>query len=472
MNVLVYTRPRIDKFFHALAESIACFDNVIYASDHKGLESLWIMEYYYKAYEDMVTLGTLPESDIDTDAVAARCRYLKTLPKDEAQKKIDAMTIAAERIIDEYKIDYMFGMVMDSYLMDIFDRVLRKRGRQYIGFLNNMVNGYSRLTCRGELIQLDSVEQEQVKGVRKELVSKHYMPNMQRDFMWNTSPFSMFFTKYIKEKLKTTYYHFAKLKDKDNFYYNTVSAKHCMSCHDLDQLFFRRFQNNDWLTSVDEARKQGKVILYFPLQFYPECSIDYWGTNRDFIDFYRVVEKIIDNDYSNVIILAKEHPSATGLRKSDFYKLFAKNKHVILTPFDVASNDVIEASDIVLTWTGSVGFEAIMRGKPLISFGEAYYDPGFGIQKLEHFDELANLESIVLETMSNRSTSGSDDYKDSVVKFMLEGLVKGYIFPLDYLTKKNPENSDELKMLGENISNNILKIAELGNYAIKDGCFK
>lgn len=471
MKVLVYTRPRIKTFFHELAENIACFKEIHYMSDHQGEEKINIMDYFYRAKADLQTKRAVPQNTFDFAKIINRCRYLRSLTREQALLRAQAMTLAIERMIEDYQPDIAFGMVMDSYVLDIIDLVMRTRNSQYLGFLNNMINGYSRLTARGELIQLSQPTQAMIDDALKKLKTKHYVPNMQKDFMWNTSPLSIFFSKFLKEKMKIVYYFLKKFKDKDpdNFYYNTVAARSCMSCRSIDQIFFRRFENNQWLEHIKKAKEEDKLVVYMPLQFYPECSIDYWGTNSDFSSFYNVVSKIIANSYQKLIILVKEHPSAMGLRKSAFYQQFLSNHNIILTPFDVPSNEVIEKADLVLTWTGSVGVEAIMRKKPLVTFGEAYYDPGYGILRLNYSAQLADLESILINYYQ-QADYDKEKLQQDIVSYMLKGLIPGYIFPLDYKTKKNPDNPEQLQLLSQGINDFIFTINQNGSYEVKEGC--
>ena len=470
MNVIVYTRPRIKTFFHELANNIACFENVTFMSDHIGEEEICIMDYYYKAKSDVEKRRAKPTHAFDYDRIVLRCRYLRSLDPDDAILRAKAMTLAIERIVDKHQPDVIFGMVMDSYILDIVDQVMRDNNSQYVGFLNNMINGYSRLTSRGELIQLSDPSIKMIEDALNELRLSHYIPNMQKDFMWDTSPFSLYFTKYIREKIKVTYYFFKKLvdRDPDNFYYNTVAAKSCMSCRKLDQIFFRRFENKNWLQLVKHAKEAGKLIVYLPLQFYPECSVDYWGTDSDFSSFYSVVEQLTATAYHKIILLVKEHPSAMGLRRSDFYEQFSRNADIILTPFDVSSNNVIEKADMVLTWTGSVGVEAVMRNKPLITFGEAYYDPGYGILQLRS-EDLFNIEQILVEYF-NQAVYDKQQLQKDMVTYMLKGLIPGYIFPLDYMTKKNPPNPLQMSMLSKGINDFIVHLKNNGSYGVRKGC--
>lgn len=471
MKVIVYTRPRIKVFFYELVKEIECFTEVHYMSDHRGEEEIDIMQYYYCAKKDLEVKKALPQNQFDYERIILRCRYLRSLKPDQALVQARAMTLAIERIVADYEPDLIFGMVMDSYVLDIVDLVMRTRGSQYLGFLNNMINGYSRLTARGELIPSQATSPSQVENTLEALTSKHYIPNMQKDFMWDISPFSLLFTKFFKERLKILYYFVKKRRDQDpdNFYYNTVAAKSCMSCRTIDQIFFRRFEDKDWRQSIAQARARGACILYLPLQFYPECSLDYWGTDLVFAAFYKVVEQLVANRYQNLVILVKEHPSAMGLRKSEFYRQFSTNKNMILVPFNISSNEVINRADLVLTWTGSAGVEAIMRKKCLITFGQAYYDPGYGILALKSWEQLSNLESLLLEHYQKVRYDKEKLRKDTLAT-MLKGLIRGYVFPLDYQSKKNPCNQKELRLLSEGINAVALRLQEVGPYPVREGC--
>lgn len=470
MKVLVYTRPRIDVFFKKMVESIPVFEDVQYFSDHVGTEEIDVMREYYDVKADILN-GSLNmhESweDLNFSDVAVRCRYLRSLSEDHAELRIKAMSVALWNIIERTQPDYMFGMVMDSYVLDLCDRLMRKRGGQYLGFLNNMVNGYSRLTSRGELIYNEEPSDVQVEEAISSLRSKFYVPNMQRDFMWKTTPWSMFFSKLCKEMVKIIYYAAKKVvdKDPDNFYSNTVASKHCMSCRGVGQLFFRRFQRDGLGEFVTESRAAGKTVVYLPLQFYPECSLDYWGTSTELSDFYSVVSELLSLDLENCVVLVKEHPSAYGLRKSDFYRQFSNNSDFFLVPFDMSSNDVIEMSDAVLTWTGSVGVEAVVRNKPLVTLGSAYYADS-SVPAIERKVDLLKIEEIIAKAIEHHDDTGD---LHVFMGNMLKGLTKGYIFPLDYGTSANPYNLAEMNKLGGNLSKQISALSVNGIYPVRDG---
>lgn len=474
MKVLVYTRPRIKNFFHDLVSNIDCFKEVKFFSDHRGTEEIDLMEIYYR-YKSLIKLGDRGENiweALDFDDIHRRCRYLRQLSKEDAAVRIKAMSLAINSLLESENPDYVFGMVMDSYVIDILDRLMRSRGRQYVGFVNNMINGYSRLTARGELIFNRDPDEMVVQEKIKELREKYYVPNMQKDFMWNTSPARMFFTKFIREWIKIVYYEFKKIvdSDSDNFYANTVAARECMACRSISQLFFRKYQETNYKARINKARKEGKVIAYLPLQFYPECSIDYWGTSIELSNFYETVNQLVNIDLKEVLLLVKEHPSAIGLRKIDFYKNLTRNINIVPMPFDISSNEVIEYADVVLTWTGSVGVEAIARRKPLITFGNAYYDNSSRFLQINSYEELNDLENVIKKAFEESKYLDFDKEFKSIIKYMVGGMVEGYIFPLDYGSSKNRRNNQEMSKLAQNISLQMQDIFKAGLVEVRKGC--
>ncbi len=78
-------------------------------------------------------------------------------------------------------------------------------------------------------------------------------------------------------------------------------------------------------------------------------------------------------------LVVKEHPSTfryyfnPGFRSSDLYRAIAGLPNTRLVPLDVTPFALIDSAAAVATITGTVGIEAIVRGKPVIVFGAAQY---------------------------------------------------------------------------------------------------
>ncbi|WP_407942857.1 capsular polysaccharide export protein, LipB/KpsS family [Marinobacter similis] len=65
--------------------------------------------------------------------------------------------------------------------------------------------------------------------------------------------------------------------------------------------------------------------------------------------------------------------SKRSFRHPDFYRILASMRGVALVDERMASFDLIDESEAVVTLTGTVGFEALCRGTPVIVMGDAAY---------------------------------------------------------------------------------------------------
>ena len=127
MKALLYTRPRIDSFYHRLATEWLGEDGYTSMSDHTGLEPIDIMRYFYQAQrEQTVRFSNIPLNSVDYHMIATRCRYLRLVSFNSAVRHINAMWLAFERIFERVQPDVILGPVMDSYVLDVADRVARR----------------------------------------------------------------------------------------------------------------------------------------------------------------------------------------------------------------------------------------------------------------------------------------------------------------------------------------------------------
>jgi hypothetical protein len=118
--------------------------------------------------------------------------------------------------------------------------------------------------------------------------------------------------------------------------------------------------------------------VFVPLHFQPEAST--YPMGWDFIDqelMIRLLAALVPKGWR---ILVKEHlvtfdPGRRSemSRLPDFYRELAAIDNVDLVPMELESFAMIDRARCVATITGTVGLEALIRGKPVITFGPAWY---------------------------------------------------------------------------------------------------
>lgn len=112
---------------------------------------------------------------------------------------------------------------------------------------------------------------------------------------------------------------------------------------------------------------------------------------------YSALERFNRKYNRNYWLVIKEHPSDYGRVNYDDLKKRYAGKQVAFTT-TLPSSDLIESSEAVITINSNVGLEALFKGKPVITLGEAF----FNVEGLVyHCTDLSKLEDEMEKAISN-----------------------------------------------------------------------
>ena len=138
------------------------------------------------------------------------------------------------------------------------------------------------------------------------------------------------------------------------------------------------------LTSMPQ--KEEKYILC-ALHYQPEETTSPSGDV--FVNQVLCVETLLKNTPDDVFVYIKEHPSQLVKnmmghvsRIKEFYSDLVKNPRVRLIPIDYNTYSLIDGSIAVSTVSGTIGWEAAMRRKPVIMFGLFWYEKMPGVLRI------------------------------------------------------------------------------------------
>lgn len=136
-----------------------------------------------------------------------------------------------------------------------------------------------------------------------------------------------------------------------------------------------------------EGLPSGKEIIFFPLHQEPEATLNYMS------EFYSnqpaTIENIMKCLTPNQVLAIKEHPVDKGsLLRRKFWEIKKQYSGLYYFPAEIHGREIMRVARRVVTLTSTVGWEAIIIGKPVYILGQIFYDNMEGLPVVTNFNEL------------------------------------------------------------------------------------
>lgn len=141
--------------------------------------------------------------------------------------------------------------------------------------------------------------------------------------------------------------------------------------------------------------------IYMPLHYQPEMTTVPEGGY--FSDQCLVIEMLSKAAPEGWHIYVKEHPiqmtyaygTNRAARSFEFYDRIAVMENVTLVPLDVSPFALIDNAQVVATVTGTSGWEALVRGKPVFHFGHPWWMGCAGAFPISSLNECQDAFAVV-----------------------------------------------------------------------------
>lgn len=144
-------------------------------------------------------------------------------------------------------------------------------------------------------------------------------------------------------------------------------------------------------TKYEATPDLSSQFIFFALHLQPEATTLPLG--GDFANQLLIIHMISSCLPEGVVLYVKEHPaywknkgrieSIKESRNEDFYRSIVSLPNVKLIDHNISSDDLLKHCLGVVTVTGTVGFESIFRGKPVLVFGSTYYEYYPGVFRIK-----------------------------------------------------------------------------------------
>lgn len=169
----------------------------------------------------------------------------------------------------------------------------------------------------------------------------------------------------------------------------------------------------------DNQSESSEEYCFFPLQSEPEVSIQVLGRpyHKNQIELLRNLAASLP---AGMKLYVKEHPRSLGLRPYSYYKELFNIPNLYIVDVQTPSMPMVGRSSFVAVISGTIGFEAIMAGKPVLIFGFPKYEGIPGEMTKKCFN-LFEMPQDIRQLLTNYT------YNKETILLFLSSLIEGSV---------------------------------------------
>jgi Capsule polysaccharide biosynthesis protein len=415
-NILCHASPWSDSHYRFIASQIAPSASIHILSPDPKCDGTGLYAKYYELISTQHNrqMGNHDATKLELDIIL-RCRLLRDLDRETALFHLRAMWQAMDTVLSRIKPCLILTETIDSYVIDILHFQAKLKNILIIGLVPTFISGYFRITIRGEFVLSRTVANDEIQTVLNMLLDNKYLPDFVQS---EKSRFSFLpARRWLSNLSKIPYFWLKRLSPNGRYILHNWAAL-VMAIKWAH--FFPKFSlgNESWRSMLQSSTRP---IIYIPLQLIPEATVDYWCEDISAVDYDNYLLQLISRLNNDFTLVFKEHPNALGYRNPKLYTQICQVSSAFFAPTDTPSQQLIDAADAVLVWTGSVGFEAALRGKPILTTCEPYYASGISFKKIH----LQTPVSEILEFLDSFDSELAIAQRPKMMSYLLSGVLPG-----------------------------------------------
>jgi hypothetical protein len=325
-------------------------------------------------YANLRTRAVCPELDAQTQAdVMGRCRLLRNLPPATASGLMHAMALTLASELDRFRPDVVLCHMVDEYVTHLLAILAVRRGVPFIGYAHSYFPGLLQVTqhAHGRPVEARTVPDDEVGRVLETIKQRTYRQNYQQRPTYSLARHLWGLLRY---RIKLAVFGVKSVIERDRW-----NMHYSITPYVVERRRLRDFPRQsdfaaDWAADLRALQARGgKRVLYMPLAYFPESTLDYWILDKRILRYEALTLEMLRTLARDFIVVAKEHLHMMGARDVAFYKALREIPGVVSVHPLEYSNDVLAAADAVLLGAGSVGVEATLRDKPVFSYSDSSY---------------------------------------------------------------------------------------------------
>jgi capsule polysaccharide export protein KpsC/LpsZ len=176
----------------------------------------------------------------------------------------------------------------------------------------------------------------------------------------------------------------------------------------MHQKLLKNFRNKLFYNKISSnfnIKETEKFILFLD-SYQPEAISN--PLQYEFENHILIIENLVAKLPDDYVLVYKEHPGifmklGEGylFRNQTYYKRLKSLGKIIFAPFKYNTYDLIDNSEAVATSGGTGGWEALIRGKKVISFGNSWYNECKGAFKILKSKDIDYAMDTILQKKNN-----------------------------------------------------------------------
>ena len=203
----------------------------------------------------------------------------------------------------------------------------------------------------------------------------------------------------------------------------------------IPSLHYNLFQPLKAISVENRLKRKGKYLprkslpevgdfVFYPLHFEPEVSLQVFG--RAYQNQIELVRNIAESVPVGTKVVVKEHPRSLGFRPYAYYRKLLEIPNVYLVDLFIPAIEIVHHAKLVAVVSGTIGFEAAICKKPVISFGQVVYNV-LPDTMVKHVADLNNLGCEIQDLLNHYT------YDFEALKNYVGAIITGSV-PVDLYT--------------------------------------
>lgn len=174
-----------------------------------------------------------------------------------------------------------------------------------------------------------------------------------------------------------------------------------------------------YIKNSSQNPQPNERYLYFPLHYQPECTSSPMGF--EYANQFLAINLISTLLPEDVVLYVKPHPNPSLTTRKQFYQRVAACRQVHLLPFEANTYDLIDNSLAVVTLTGTAGWEAVVREKPVLMFGHYFYQYAPGVYQVESIEDCKSALDRIIKGEFEFDLKRLEMFLDQLSLYLVDG---------------------------------------------------